>query len=534
MIKAPLIFGLLIFFSNFVWATKSVWEWDGVEKVVAVGDIHGAYEPLLDLLRGTQIVDQDLNWQAGTTHLVSLGDFLDRGPNSRQVMDLLRKLAPQAEMVGGKVHVLLGNHELLNLAADYSDVSSSEIAAFGNADIHHVALSRTGEYGRWLTTLPVTIRIDDTLFMHGGVSSVFRDVTQVNTQFQFQLESLLDIADKLVNTQAIAAHSNLFGLDVQADEQALPEVFVKAVGQPLLGDLGPLWYRGNATCHALLEADRLQSQLKNMGVRRVVVGHTPTATREIMSRFDGAVYTVDTGMLRPIYRGKPRALEIVAGKLKALTPKGPGKIYNHVQMDQSVEQLLRIGKLQAGQGQGQDSVVLHHASRAHKVNFTPDSARNRGRNLAALRLDRMLQLFLVRQAVPRQFDGRTGLVSRQRKLVSERERSFNLPNYCETGSVFDLVAVFDVLIGNTHRTLDNLMYDAVTRSVVLLDHGQAFSTSKGLPKQAAPRRISAALRRGLKALDEPVLVKQLGQLLKKRQIKAILERRDKLLQWPTE
>lgn len=85
------------------------------ETVVAIGDIHGAYGSLTRLLIANQLVDEQLHWSAGTTHLVSLGDLLDRGPKSKQVMDLLIRLQVEAEAAGGKVHVLLGNHEAMNL-----------------------------------------------------------------------------------------------------------------------------------------------------------------------------------------------------------------------------------------------------------------------------------------------------------------------------------------------------------------------------------------------------------------------------------
>jgi hypothetical protein len=99
-------------------------------RIVAFGDVHGAFDQMFRLLRELQIVDASGNWSAGTTHLVSLGDLLDRGPQSRKVMDLLMKLQPQALAAGGRVHVVLGNHELMNLTGDLRYVSAGEYAAF--------------------------------------------------------------------------------------------------------------------------------------------------------------------------------------------------------------------------------------------------------------------------------------------------------------------------------------------------------------------------------------------------------------------
>jgi len=69
-------------------------------RVVAFGDVHGAYQDWTALLRELGVVDADLNWSGGKTHLVSLGDLIDRGPGSRKVVELLMKLDQQAEQAG--------------------------------------------------------------------------------------------------------------------------------------------------------------------------------------------------------------------------------------------------------------------------------------------------------------------------------------------------------------------------------------------------------------------------------------------------
>ena len=70
--------------------------WTGVPRVVAFGDVHGAYDQMVTALKSAGVVDADLDWAAGETHLVSLGDLLDRGAHSRQTMDLLMRLQRQA------------------------------------------------------------------------------------------------------------------------------------------------------------------------------------------------------------------------------------------------------------------------------------------------------------------------------------------------------------------------------------------------------------------------------------------------------
>ena len=66
--------------------------------------------------------------------LVSLGDLLDRGADSRKVMDLLMRLQGEAVAAGGPVHVVLGNHEAMNVLGDLRYVDPGEYAAFANEE----------------------------------------------------------------------------------------------------------------------------------------------------------------------------------------------------------------------------------------------------------------------------------------------------------------------------------------------------------------------------------------------------------------
>src|SRR5215207_8409564 len=63
-------------------ATATPCEFDNVERIVAVGDVHGAYDRLLEILRAAAVIDTRNRWIGGRTHLVQTGDVLDRGPAS--------------------------------------------------------------------------------------------------------------------------------------------------------------------------------------------------------------------------------------------------------------------------------------------------------------------------------------------------------------------------------------------------------------------------------------------------------------------
>ncbi|MFQ5983805.1 MAG: metallophosphoesterase, partial [Woeseiaceae bacterium] len=108
------------------------WRWSGVERIVAVSDVHGALGAMTATLTNAKVIDEELRWGGGATHLVITGDILDRGPDSRKVMDLIMRLEKEAADAGGRVHLLLGNHEVMNLVGDLRYVSREEYAAFAD------------------------------------------------------------------------------------------------------------------------------------------------------------------------------------------------------------------------------------------------------------------------------------------------------------------------------------------------------------------------------------------------------------------
>jgi hypothetical protein len=96
--------------------------WDQVDRIVAIGDVHGDAGALIACLSMAQCIDEDENWCGGTTHVVQIGDILDRGDEERSCLDLLFRLKHQAAAAGGAVHVLMGNHEAMNVDRDFEYV----------------------------------------------------------------------------------------------------------------------------------------------------------------------------------------------------------------------------------------------------------------------------------------------------------------------------------------------------------------------------------------------------------------------------
>lgn len=137
-----------------------------------IGDIHGQLKKLVRLLREAHIVREDLSWQAGSARLWFIGDLVDRGPDSIGVLDLVMRMQREAAQAGGHVASLLGNHELLMLAAyrfgrRSTGLGSNFISRWKQNGGNRKDLGRlTMQHLEWLAQLPAMTRLDDYLLLH--------------------------------------------------------------------------------------------------------------------------------------------------------------------------------------------------------------------------------------------------------------------------------------------------------------------------------------------------------------------------------
>src|SRR5215213_8092079 len=127
--------------------------------VYVIGDIHGQYEQLLELLRGAGLVDERLDWAGGAALLWFIGD-------------LFMRMQGQADQVGGCVRALLGNHEPLILSAQrFGEQRTAWGGTFlwdwrrnGGSDEELERL--TPVHIAWLSDLPAMARVGDLLLAH--------------------------------------------------------------------------------------------------------------------------------------------------------------------------------------------------------------------------------------------------------------------------------------------------------------------------------------------------------------------------------
>jgi hypothetical protein len=611
-------------------------EWKGVERVVAFADVHGAYSELTALLQSQDVIDADLRWSAGKTHLVSLGDLLDRGADSRKVMDLLMRLQTEAAAAGGQVHVVVGNHEAMNVLGDLRYAIRGEFAAYigdedpatrdarrkeflarqpgrTEADFDKLfppgyfgqrrLLGPDGQYGKWLLAQPAAIVVNDTVYMHGGPSLVLgsRSIAELDRDYAaavnayLSAEAPLNEAGLLVIEDPYAqraqnAQARLDALPAGDAKSALaPRVarFVQADDDPLIGSNGPNWYRGAALCNECAEADVLRPFLQRTGARRVVVGHTVARNGTVVSRFDGAFVKLDAGMNNAVYHGRPAALISDASGSRvayanptvepADIPAEPLYLSSPLIDEDTVATILRDGQVETTEtcGPGVLRVRVTRDGRGVDAAFEATSTEVAGRELAAYALDRLLRLGLVPATVARSYDGASGVLQgRPAAWASQQDRQnasagtsaglacqaiSNAPGqspirrplslaavparlstggYCDLNAQFQLAYAFDALIGNQARTQDRYLYDldpsmqARGMSLILSGHGSAFGTTTKLPPQleAALARTGPEMQSRLRQLDAAAVKSAIGKWVGDREIKALLTRRDRILE----
>lgn len=580
------------------------------ERVYAIGDLHGAYDPLVEMLQQLELVDEELRWVATTSCLVQLGDIVHRGTRTREILDLLMRLETEA---GGRLTVLLGNHEVLSLLGDMTYVSAGEIEAFADEERPETrqtafmefqrtritvglepqaarelfdqkvppgalalqrAFSPTGHYGRWLLDRPTLVRIGDSLFVHGGltVTDARRGIDVLNEQMVREIVSYHELREILVRghwISPITPFSLTFAAVQAQNERRNSPISVQLVHAARrmiafletlpLRETGPIWNRDLSNAE---EADlefRVNGVLDTLRVSRIVVAHTPNLDGRIHSRFDGRVFTIDTGA-GPSYGGRISALEVLPdGRVNAVYLDGSEPLVQVAFRDREIARFLGAGRIVESEEIADGTVrpqrvVLELDGRrmraAYKhvetgtigeVDFDANpprfqTPRRFGYERASFLLDRHLELDMLPVVVLRRFDGAEGvLIEWVEGAIDERERLARGLEPEDPGLLRrqqSVMGVFDLLIHNTDRDGTNQLITLDDWKLHLIDHSRAFGASKKLLKSELdePLRLPRSLYDRLSGLKEAPLRELFGDLLTRAQVRALLSRRDKIVQ----
>lgn len=240
----------------------------GESRIVVVGEVSGAANAVSALLRQLALVDEAGHWSGGDAVLVQTGDLVDRGEHVRDALDLFIRLQEEAAAAGGRVVVLMGNHELLNILGEFQGVEYAAYQHFAGPDAelqqqrawegvaelrrrraeatgaelsvdeaakaewlaahppgwveYAMAMRPEGGYGRWLRTLPAAFELDGQLFVHAGFSPEMRglEVAEVNRR----------AADEIATFDAYRARMAADGLGLPfSSARELADVITKEI-----------------------------------------------------------------------------------------------------------------------------------------------------------------------------------------------------------------------------------------------------------------------------------------------------------------
>lgn len=268
------------------------------QRLIAIGDMHGDLARARAALRLGGAIDADDRWVGGQLTLVQTGDQIDRGDEDRDVLDLLGRLEKEAAAAGGRLVVLNGNHEIMNVQGDFRYVTPGAVSPFAGASPRSplarnvrggmaeraAAFLPGGEYALKLAERDVVAVVGDSVFAHGGVlpEHVSYGIARLNAETRRWMRGA---------------------------SPAVPEL--------VASERGPVWVR-DFSVDPVSEEDCavLARSLQALGVRRMVVGHTPQK-QGVTSACGERVYRVDVGLAR-YYGGPLQILEITPAGVRVL------------------------------------------------------------------------------------------------------------------------------------------------------------------------------------------------------------------------
>ena len=377
------------------------------ESVVAIADVHNAFDDFVAILRHTGLIDKQNHWTGGKTTFVQVGDLLDRGPKPREVMDLMMALEKEAAQASGRVVSLLGNHEMMNIMGDLRYVIPGNYASFadGNSEKRqkaaydeyvkwkgsHASLlaelpqpmelteaewmarhpagfieqreafGPKGEYGEWLRGHDAVAEIDGVIFLHGGIHPDLANTKPdaMNKRIHDEMKAFDASEQYLQNEKLILPFFTLQEINSVLQAEVVAELKSRVLANDerqakVLQFLrhedwfsvrvnGPLWFRGYDQWSDEEGAPQVSKLLERYKATHFVVGHTVQKGGRIRPRFGNKVFLIDTGMLSSYYPG---------GRASALEICGDGK-FIAVYLDQQVVLLDSAGSSPQNGGPGE-------------------------------------------------------------------------------------------------------------------------------------------------------------------------------------
>jgi thiol-disulfide isomerase/thioredoxin len=289
-------------------------EFSKPEKILAVSDIEGNFDALRKLLQSNGVIDDKYNWTFGKGHLVFNGDIFDRGEQVTECLWLIYSLEEKAKSVGGYVHYILGNHEIMNLSGNHNYVKS-KYTSFSQkiGKTYAEMFSTASELGRWLRSKNIMEKIGNLLFVHGGIS-------QEMNQLKLSIARINELARPYYDKDL---------KDMKMDDPVLSLIYDKR------HTVSPFWYRlyylnkdsSTSLDKRTLEkvtsykasTGQVEETLKKFGVDHIITGHTLIEPEyKLTVHYQGKVINTDTHHAS----GVSEALLVEGGSYYRVNDKG--------------------------------------------------------------------------------------------------------------------------------------------------------------------------------------------------------------------
>ena len=222
-------------------------------RVVAIGDLHGDLRAFGAIARACGLLDERGSWRGGSAHLVLMGDLVG-GEHSRLLLNALMRLEHEARRAGGRVHALLGNHDLLPVAGRFGKLTPGERRDYQKSDFQG-----DGPYAEWVLQRPAILKIGRILYVHAGLDTWALDT---------------DPAEVNANVRAWIAHFQGRGPKPPRDTRWAFD-----------DDDGPMWTRAFREGRRPKDAPSkktMRAILERLEVDRIVLGHSPTDDGDIV------------------------------------------------------------------------------------------------------------------------------------------------------------------------------------------------------------------------------------------------------------
>ena len=246
-------------------------------KILAISDIESGYKTFRDFLINSKVIDKNLNWTFGNGHLVLVGDFVDRGFSTTQVLWFIYKLEQEAEKQGGYVHYILGNHELKNMQGNYESASLKYFHVAAILEKQQNELYDSNSFiGKWMASKNTLELINGNLFVHGGIHP--------------------DLASSKLDLDEInqIGRRNYYKPFYPRTQKNIEQLLVST-------HTGVSWYRGYFKDD--LTQEQIDNGLNKFNAKSVIVGHTIQS--KVNRQYGGKVIGIDVQHPKDYHKNWP-------------------------------------------------------------------------------------------------------------------------------------------------------------------------------------------------------------------------------------